>query len=234
MKLGMVQATILDETPLAPTSAKKDSARFDSILDAAEHIFANDGFNGASMRGIAQRAGVAQALIHYHFNNKEKLFEATTARQAEGINSKRVELLNAILTSKNTATLEDIVEALFRPTIETGNDLAKSGGNFSRSLVFIANSTDPRNRQLISQWYDPIALIFIAAFEKVIPELKHKDAVWSYLFSISVGVMMMSQTGRSMDLSNGVCDDSDVEALLEEITTFVCGGIRAFVTKNKE
>lgn len=214
-------------------SPLKVGKRFATILDAAELVFADKGFNGASMREIATQAGVAQALIHYHFDNKEKLFEAMAARQANAINGTRAELLAELLTANDHPQLEDIVEALFRPTIETGKKLSKSGGGFSRILVSIANSSDVRDTQLTVRYYDPIAHKFIEAFSQIEPELPHKDAVWAYMFSIGVGMTMMAQTGRSKRLSDGICDDGNIEEMLSEIITYVCGGIRALVAQKR-
>jgi hypothetical protein len=47
------------------TKNSKANSR-DAILDAAERLFANSGFD-TSMRSIAEAAGVAQGLLHYHF-----------------------------------------------------------------------------------------------------------------------------------------------------------------------
>lgn len=44
------------------------------ILEAARSEFAENGYDGASVRGIAARAGVDPALIHHYFGSKEKLF----------------------------------------------------------------------------------------------------------------------------------------------------------------
>jgi AcrR family transcriptional regulator len=44
------------------------------ILAAAESAFAEDGYAAASLRGIAQRAGVDPALVHHYFNGKAALF----------------------------------------------------------------------------------------------------------------------------------------------------------------
>ena len=46
------------------------------ILRAAKTEFANKGFNGARMSSIAAIAGVNQALLHYHFENKENLYRS--------------------------------------------------------------------------------------------------------------------------------------------------------------
>ncbi len=225
------QETAGNSAPAGPSQVSGTS-RFDAILDAAEIVFANSGFSGASVREIANRAGVAQALVHYHFDTKEKLFEATTARRAMHINNARGQLLDDLMGSSIRPSLENLVEALFRPTIETGHQLAEGGGNFSRILVSIANSHDKRDQDLVEQYYDPIAQRFISAFNQIVPGLSNKSATWAYMFSIGVGMTMMAQTGRSARLSGGKCDDSDVEAMLTEIVRYVCGGIRAMAARN--
>ena len=48
-----------------------------SILDAARQIFAEKGFDKASIRAIAGDAGVDPALVHHYFGTKEKLFLAS-------------------------------------------------------------------------------------------------------------------------------------------------------------
>lgn len=50
------------------------------ILDAAEAEFAQVGFDGASIRNIASRAGVLHTLATYHFDSKEGLWHATVSR----------------------------------------------------------------------------------------------------------------------------------------------------------
>jgi AcrR family transcriptional regulator len=46
------------------------------IMEAAEKLFADKGFNGTSVRDIADAAGVNLAMISYYFGSKEKLMEA--------------------------------------------------------------------------------------------------------------------------------------------------------------
>ena len=47
----------------------------EKILQAAETEFIENGFKGARMQAIADRAGINKALLHYYFRTKEKLFE---------------------------------------------------------------------------------------------------------------------------------------------------------------
>ncbi len=46
------------------------------IIDAARDVFYAKGFDGARMHDIAREAGINQALLHYYFRSKDKLFEA--------------------------------------------------------------------------------------------------------------------------------------------------------------
>lgn len=48
----------------------------EQILTVAEELFAEKGFDGTSVRDIAQRAGVNLAMISYYFGSKEKLLES--------------------------------------------------------------------------------------------------------------------------------------------------------------
>ncbi len=64
-------------------AARKAEARStrDLILDAAERRFAESGFAGVSVRGIAAEAGLKnQASLYNHFRNKRALYEAALAR----------------------------------------------------------------------------------------------------------------------------------------------------------
>jgi TetR/AcrR family transcriptional regulator len=46
------------------------------ILKAADRVFGEVGFDGATVRKIADISKTNKALIHYHFNSKEGLFES--------------------------------------------------------------------------------------------------------------------------------------------------------------
>ncbi len=225
----MVQTQTSRKEIADSTARKDDESRFDAILSAAEYVFAISGYEGAKMRLIAEKAGVAQGLLHYHFGNKEKLFEAMIARRSDYINSKRAELLDGLFTDGREPELEDVIAALFRPIIEIGLSMARDGGSFSRILVSIANSAGVREQMLAERYYDPIALKFINAFQKVQPSLSRADAVWSYMFAIGVGMTMMAKTGRALRLSDGICDDGNIDEMLKKIVIYVCGGILALI-----
>src|ERR1700736_6249790 len=79
----------------------------DKILNAAGEVFAEQGFEGATVRAITQRAGVSDAAITEHFRDKAELYarvvlDACSAGRvadifiAEGINTGAQRLRNII------------------------------------------------------------------------------------------------------------------------------------------
>ncbi|MGO4872402.1 MAG: TetR family transcriptional regulator C-terminal domain-containing protein [Roseiarcus sp.] len=64
--------------PIAKPSIRQENERV--ILAAAEAVFAEQGFGGATMAAIAARAGVPKPNVHYYFPTKEKLYRAVVER----------------------------------------------------------------------------------------------------------------------------------------------------------
>jgi AcrR family transcriptional regulator len=54
--------------------------RREAILDAATELFAERGFEGTSLRDVAERVGVRKASLFHHFASKEALYEAAIDR----------------------------------------------------------------------------------------------------------------------------------------------------------
>jgi TetR/AcrR family transcriptional regulator len=61
--------------PYSGVERPPDDTR-DRIIDAAQAIFARDGYAGAKMQEIADRVGIQRPSLFYHFKNKEALFVA--------------------------------------------------------------------------------------------------------------------------------------------------------------
>lgn len=66
------------DRPLIKVSIRAENERV--ILEAAETVFAEAGFKGATTAAIAARAGVPKANLHYYFSTKEDLYRAVVER----------------------------------------------------------------------------------------------------------------------------------------------------------
>ncbi len=61
----------------------KTEAKRDAIVAAASEVFRDDGYEGASMAGIAARVGGSKATLYSYFKSKEELFVAVTHEAAK-------------------------------------------------------------------------------------------------------------------------------------------------------
>lgn len=64
------------------------------ILHVAERLFAEDGFDGTSIRTIAREANVNIAMISYYFGSKEKLLETLIIHRTSGMKMQLENIFN--------------------------------------------------------------------------------------------------------------------------------------------
>jgi AcrR family transcriptional regulator len=76
-------AATADITPPVPTAPPQADAKVDTrerILDVALDLFTEQGYDGTSLRQIAEQLGVTKAALYYHFESKEDILRALHMR----------------------------------------------------------------------------------------------------------------------------------------------------------
>lgn len=208
----------------APPSAQPRSGALEKIIAAAEEEFAERGFDGAGMKALANRAGVSQSLLHYHFGSKDKLYAKVIESRSALINTERMALLEAVDLTAPQA-LEHVFGAMFRPA------LGPSGGGRAYARIFaglIAGSA--RDQALVRENYDDTARAFIAAIRCCLGEIDATPAAHIYLSALGVLAMALARDGRAARLA-GAPEGAPViesdEKLVETLVRFAVGGARA-------
>ena len=104
------------------------------ILDAAESLFMEHGFEGTSLRAITAGAKVNLAAVHYHFGSKEELFQSVLARRLDPVNRARLEWLTRLEAAASPSPLpcERVLTAFLMPALTLARDPARGGKNFLR------------------------------------------------------------------------------------------------------
>jgi len=191
------------------------------ILSAAEEEFSNAGFEGAGMKAIATRAGVSQALLHYHFGTKERLYEAVIRARSTQINDARLALLSRVDFTAPDA-LAQVLAALFRPA------LGPEGGGRAYARIFAGLIVGrPHDQALVRECYDPTARIFIDAITRARPRLGRARAGMIYQLALGVLTSVISRDGRIERLMGREGEALADAALIATITEFVVGGAGA-------
>ena len=83
----------------------------DRLLDAAEELFCEHGFEGASIRDIAASADCNIASVNYYFGGKEKLYEEVWRRHLIPMRDTRIVSINKVMTeSDGKPKLEELLK----------------------------------------------------------------------------------------------------------------------------
>lgn len=125
------------------------------ILDAAEDLFAAQGFAGVSVRMISGAVGLNQASIYNHFPSKQALYEAVLDR---GLTPLREILANAAATLDSPEAGDQLLEALSEHLWQSPN-LPKL---IQREILDNGEYLE----SLSSQWLRPIYEQGLQAMEK--------------------------------------------------------------------
>ena len=188
------------------------------ILDAAEKLFGQNGFDATSLRDITAEAGVNLAAVNYHFQTKESLFEAAIARRMEPVNRRRLELLDA---AGPNPSLEQILIAFLNPLfVRHPNEVI---GLMSQVLA----TPDTFVRQLFKKHLVGVVERFVEALHKALPNLSPSDVMWRLHFTAGAMAHLMARAPVLPEISQGLCDPADRPAVLARLVTFAAAGFRA-------
>ncbi|SAL67808.1 TetR family transcriptional regulator [Caballeronia cordobensis] len=196
----------------------------ENILDAAEVDFSQRGYAGTSLKEVAASCGVTQALITYYFGTKQLLFEQVFLRRALLVSEERVTLLRE-LTDAKSANVRDIVRAFLLPLVALrGTD---GGRAFIRLQARLHTEPPEISYNLRSTAYGDSTDAYVEALRAALPGLPAKDLYWRVTMMIGAYLYAFSDTHRLDVLAKGACDPWDANETLEQLTSFIVGGLEA-------
>jgi AcrR family transcriptional regulator len=212
----------------SPTKPARSSSR-EALLDAAEALFAEHGYDAVSIRDITGRANVRLAMASYHFGTKDKLFDAVIARRAEALNRDRRASLDE-LQRAGTPDVEAVLRAFIWPYME----LATTGGPGWASYCRLIAQSGPgdRWRDQLSRHFDETAQRFIDAIHAKLPHVRRSVAVRGFVFAVGTMVSAFSGNRRATRLSGGELDADDLTATCKAMVPFLAAGIEALAKGN--
>jgi len=200
------------------------------ILDAAEALFMQHGFEGTSMRLLTATAGANLAAVNYHFGSKDALIEAVFRRRLDPMNADRVAELDRLEKDAGGRALapEQIIRAFVGASLRMIEDAKHGGRNFIRLLG--RTYTDPQKhiRSLIGQLYAPAMARFKAAFERALPQMPGDELVWRMHFMFGTLAYTLAATDTVQLIAGCKPEDRYDARLLEaRLTAFLQAGLLA-------
>jgi AcrR family transcriptional regulator len=187
------------------------------ILDAAEKLFGENGFDATSLRDITTEADVNLAAVNYHFQSKESLIEAVLMRGAGPLNEKRLAMLDAAGPSP---TLEKILEAFVGPILE--QDFQPMAPLMARVLA-----SPEVMKRVFAKHMEMLSRRFAECVAKALPELSQAEIIWRLHFTAGAMAHTVTRVPLMKDMFGGMLDLKDRKLLTARLVKFTAAGFRA-------
>ena len=204
----------------------------DRILDVAEALFAQHGYDGVTMRQISSGAEVDVALANYHFGKKLDVFYAVFNRRASTLSEMRRDVMkrNQQENGDEAQTLEQIIEVFLLP-LKFAQETGEAGWKNYMALLAYVMTSPVWNKELMKDNFDKHVGEFITALKQVFPTASEKDIHWCYHYMSGALALTFAQTGRIDRLSKGQCHSSDFESAYDRMIPFLASGFKAVCGK---
>lgn len=212
--------------PGRPKGRTADGTK-ERILDAGEALFAEGGYDGTSIRDIADGAGVKLAVVGYHFGPKEQLFDAVVRRRASIMSAQRIRSLEAARNSgkRGKALLAALIRGYVAPFFEMASSGDRGWRNYATLMGRLANS--PRGTDVIDRHYDITARAYVDAFHSALPDANRQAIVDGFLVMVSAMLAICAGTGRAERLMQKPAGAIAPTITFDDLTAFIVAGFSA-------
>lgn len=202
----------------------------DRLLDAAERLFAERNYQTVTLREIAAEAGANVGQIAYHFGKKETLVLETIRRRAVELNRERLALLEQYedLVGRDNVEVEPLVRALVLPYYAK---LDGDDAQWRHFATFVGRSVwDGTLSAYMSESFDDVAQVYIAAFRRAMPDLDAGTAIRGFHFLMAIMHAATVQDDRVNGFLRAAGAAPDFAAYRDLVVPYISAGFKAIAT----
>ncbi|NOE09390.1 TetR family transcriptional regulator [Vibrio cholerae] len=203
------------------------SSTKEKILDVAEGLFAEYGFNDTSLRTITSKAGVNLASVNYHFGDKKNLVRAVLNRYLEAFMPEMKQSLER-LNERDDYDMAEVFEALRAP-LRSLSELRPNGT--SRFMLLIGRGyTDVQGhlRWFITNRYNDVLTLFTDSVLKANPNLTRETLFWRLHFTLGTCVFTMASSQALAEIAeNDFGSKVDPKSVVDQLIPYLAAGVAA-------
>jgi len=186
-------------------------------------MFAEQGFASVSIRDLTAEAGVNIASINYYFGSKDKLLYEVFKRR---VNEMTEERLAALRDAQEKADGNPDARAILRALLEPGVRWRDPRSGKSAAIKFLVRARSEGTPQIKKVLDTRLGALedFREAMVKAMPDTSFEDICWGLHFALSTLHNVGVEIERLVALSDGKCDPTDANALVNRLVEFSVAG----------
>ncbi|MHC4727610.1 MAG: TetR family transcriptional regulator [Planctomycetota bacterium] len=200
----------------------------DRLLDSAEELFCEHGFDGASIRDIAASANCNIASVNYYFGGKENLYVEMFRRHVSKLIGEQITNIQNVMKTEHP-TVDQLIRTLVTLALKSLNN---NGGKRSLIKMMVREMLHPHLKTDVV-FDEVISKFFIElhkAIMKLCPELEPEDGMLCIYFLDGIILHAL----LFMEFYCEHCPNLKVDDLIEHIVRFSTAGIRAYTEGKTE
>ncbi|WP_298922344.1 TetR/AcrR family transcriptional regulator [uncultured Roseobacter sp.] len=212
--------------PGRPKGKSSDQTR-ERILDAAERLFANEGYDGATLRDVAAAADVQLHAVGYHFGPKDILFDTVISRRSVIMTELRMNALSAARRAAvgGVVPIETLVRDYISPFVLSAGEGDRGWRTYAALMGRLANS--PLGTEIIARHYDATAREYLKEFSRALPDVIEADVIEGFSAMVAAMLGLCADTGRPARLGQPKIAHRKPSDSLETLVRFQTAGFKS-------
>jgi AcrR family transcriptional regulator len=197
------------------------------VLDEAERLFAELGYNGVSIRMIATAADANISSVYYHFSSKRDLLEAVCRRRMAPLIRERAALMAACLAEagQRGPDVERLVAAFVAPVIRKAMSADAEAGTFRKFAGYLPTDPSAEVRAVMNRIYDDSVRAFVDGLRAVYSAHERNAFAWGLICSFGALLYAQTDAERIRAILGVSPDAADAEEVVRLVTRYIVGGM---------
>lgn len=206
------------------------------ILNAAEKLFAQKGFEATSLREITTEAGVNLAAIGYHFKSKEGLLGEVYLRHIVPLNKERLRLLDEAeaKAGDKPPPLEEVLRAMVEPILRFARASSQGTELFMRLYGRMYTEQSDFLKNFFTEHFQEVIHRFMKALQRVLPHLGMTEFMWRTRFVVGALLHTMYDPFEKGSVHGIKYEEISIESVIEQLVNFMAAGLKTPALLNQE
>lgn len=198
------------------------------LLDAAEKLFAAQGFAETTLRAITQRAGVNLAAVNYHFGSKEVLIQVVFQRFLDPFSEALTNQLDQLGEHTEQVTLEWLLGVLGALAVGGTEKEQQRALIFFRLAGLAYTQSQNHLRQFFEMRYAPLFQRFLTLLCNAVPEVPPMELFLRSHFALGSVIFTLQGFSSMQQISaKDFAEELGLNQVIQRLLPFVVAGVRA-------
>ena len=207
----------------------------DRILNSAEILFAEHGFNETSLRIITSVADVNLAAVNYHFGSKKVLIQAVIDRYFINFTEFLETEFDQYERHDKTLTTRALLESLVEPILKLNEIRPDGSSTFMRLLGRAYTESQGHLKVFLTEKYSYLLRRFTNLVSLANPELDSREMFWRLHFMLGTFVFALAGQQALSDIAEADFDEKvDATGIVQHLIPFLTAAMQPILTDHHE